>query len=81
MSPQLLEKLVKTKPQRIGRMPVVVLSLEDWGKIELVLEEYQMSHSKKYRRSIADSRRQVRNGKLYELDLHSGEFKKTHKIA
>lgn len=77
MSPQqILEKLQKTKPQKIGKMPVVVLPLEEWKQLEQVLEEYQMQGSKTYRRSIEVARKQIKYGPLYSFDLKTGILKK-----
>ncbi len=69
--------LEKTKIQKIGKMPVVVvLPLADWQNVEIILEEHQMEHSSNYLRSIKESRKQIKAGKLYELDLIAGNFKK-----
>ncbi|MBI2591235.1 MAG: hypothetical protein HYW34_00985 [Candidatus Brennerbacteria bacterium] len=74
---QLLEK---TKSQKIGKTPVIVLPLKDWRKIEMVLEEYQTSHSLNYLQSIKESRKQIALGKLYEFNLKTGAFKKSAKL-
>lgn len=72
--------LEKTKTQKIGKMPVVVLPLAVWQQLEIILEEYQMSCSLNYFRSIKEARKQIEAGKLYELNLKTGKFKKTNKI-
>lgn len=80
MTPQqLLTKIEKVKPQKIGKEPVVVLPLADWRKIEAMLEDYEMSRSLDYRRSIEESRAQAKLDKLHEFDLKTGAFKKTRK--
>ena len=40
-------------------------------------EEYEMTRSPNYRKSIAEARRQITQGKGYRLDLKSGKFRKT----
>ena len=72
--------LEKTKIQKIGKAPVVVLPLDIWRQLENILEEYQMSHSLAYIKSIEESRKQIKSGKLYELDIKTGKFKKIRKI-
>ncbi len=72
--------LEKTKIQKIGKMPVVVLPLDIWRQLEDILEEYQMSYSPAYIKSIEESRKQIKSGKLYELDIKTGKFKKIRKI-
>lgn len=57
----------------------MVLPLADWRKIEAMLEDYEMSRSSSYRRSIQESRVQAKLGKSYELNLKTGAFKKTRK--
>ncbi|OHB21466.1 MAG: hypothetical protein A2939_02940 [Parcubacteria group bacterium RIFCSPLOWO2_01_FULL_48_18] len=73
---QLLEKLNKTRPRKIGKSPVVVLPLDDWHRVESLLEEYQMSRSHNYRQSIKDSRKQVKPGKVYKFNSKTGVFSK-----
>jgi len=43
---------------------------------DLHLEEYEMMSSPTYRKSIAESRRQIKQGKVYRLDLATGKFRK-----
>ncbi|MBT9168666.1 MAG: hypothetical protein DDT19_02014 [Syntrophomonadaceae bacterium] len=72
--------LEKTKIQKIGKTPVVVLPLNVWQELEVMLEEYQAGHSLNYVRSIKEARSQVKSGELYELDIQTGKFKKAKKI-
>lgn len=71
--------LKKIHVQKIGKTPVVVLPLNVWQELEVMLEEYQASHSLNYIRSIKEARRQIRMGKLYEFDIKTGKFKKVKK--
>ena len=71
--------LQKIKPQKIGKLPVVILPLAQWQKVEAILEDYEMMRSLPYRKSIAEARRQIRQGKIHRLDLKTGKFKKVRK--
>ena len=71
--------LRKIKPQKIGKFPVVILPLAQWREVEAILEDYEMMRSLKYQKSIAEARRQIRQGKLHRLDLTTGEFKKVQR--
>lgn len=68
--------LEKSQKAKIGKEPVVLVSLKAWQDIESALEDYSMSRSQSYRKAIAGSRKQIKSGKLYELNLESGRFKK-----
>jgi hypothetical protein len=57
-----LELLSKTKVQKIGKVPVVVLPLKIWREIEDYLEDAQMMHSNTFKAKIAKARREK---KLY----------------
>lgn len=48
--------LEKIKPQKIGRMPVVVLPIKIWQSIEDRLEELAMIDSVSLRKKIAKAR-------------------------
>jgi len=61
---------------KIGKLPVVIVPLDQWREMEAKLEDYEMLRSKKYRLSIAEARRQVKQGKLARLNLRTGKFKK-----
>ena len=53
----------------IGKKPVVVVPLEEWNKIESVLEDLEMMSSAAYQKKIATTRKEKR---LYS----SAEIKK-----
>lgn len=57
-----LEKLRESKPQKIGKSPVVVIPLAVWKELEEKLEDFDMLRSKKLVREIARVRREK---KLY----------------
>lgn len=76
---QLLNKIQKTKIQKIGQAPVVVLPIEDWKALENILEDYEMACSSHYRRSVKVSRQQVGLGKLYEFNPKTGLFKRARR--
>ena len=61
---------------KIGKLPVVIVPLDQWREVEAKLEDYEMMRSEKFRKSIAASRNQARQGKLHRLDLKTGNFKK-----
>lgn len=44
--------------------------------IEEILEDLEMMTSKNYRNSILKARRDAKKGKLYKLDLKTGNLKK-----
>jgi len=64
------------KHQRLGKEPLVILTLAQWREIEAIIEDYEMMRSLKYRKSIAESRRQIKEGKVHRLDLKTGKFKR-----
>jgi len=72
--------LEKAKPQKIGKAPVVVLPLRDWEKMKSILEEYEILRSQRYIKSIAEARKQVKEGKVYQLDLKTGKLKKVKNV-
>jgi hypothetical protein len=47
--------------------------------VEAILEDYEMLRSLEYRKSIAESRKQIKQGKLRRLNLKTGAFEKVHK--
>ena len=73
MGTAVLKKLAQRK---IGKLPVVIVPLDQWREVEAKLEDYEMMRSEKFRKSIAESRNQARQGKLHRLDLKTGKFKK-----
>ena len=73
MVKQLLEKLSKVKPQKIGKLPVVILPLEDYERMK---EDLEMLSSKTLARDIAKARRELRDGKGLTL----AEVKKRLKL-
>ena len=73
MSTAVLKKLERGK---FGKLPVVIVPLDQWREVEAKLEDYEMMCSEKFRKSIAASRNQARQGKLHRLDLKTGNFKK-----
>jgi len=68
--------LKKLEHGMIGKQPVVIVPLEQWRELEAKLEDYEMMRSVKYRKSIAEARRQVKQGKLARLNLRTGKFGK-----
>ena len=71
--------LKKIKHEQIGKLPVVILPLAQWQEVEAILEEYEMMRSPNYRKSVAEARRQIQQGKLYRLNLETGKFRKVQK--
>ena len=71
--------LKNVKHEQIGKLPVVILPLAQWKEVEAILEDYEMMSSSNYRKSIAESRRQITEGKAYRLDLKTGKFRKVRK--
>jgi len=67
------------KPQKIGKLPVVILPLAQWQEIEAIIEDYEAMRSLKYRKSIAEARKQIKQGKIYRLDLRTGKFEKAQR--
>ena len=74
-----LAVLKKIKREQIGELPVVILPLAQWQKVEAILEEYEMMRSRNYRKSIAEARKQIQQGKTYCLNLKTGKFRKVQK--
>ena len=71
--------LEKIKHQQIEKLPVVIVPLAQWREMEAIIEEYEMMRSLSYRKSIAASRKQIKQGKIYHLNLRTGKFKKVQK--
>ena len=70
----LIEKLNKIKPQKIGKEPVVILSLEDFEKMR---EDLEMHESKILPAKISKARKEADEGKILTFD----EVKKKLKLA
>ena len=71
--------LEEIKYQKIGKVPVVILPLAQWKEVEAIIEDYEMMRSHEYRKSIAEARKQIKQGKIHRLDLKTGKFKKVQK--
>ena len=71
--------LKRIKHQQIGKLPVVIVPLAQWQEVEAILEDYEMMRSLPYRKSVAEARKQIQQGKTHRLDLKSGKFKKVQK--
>lgn len=69
-----LHELNKIKPQKIGKMPVVVLPLDYFERLK---ENMEMYLSKKLPKEIAKSREEIKNGKFLSLS----DVKKRLKLA
>ncbi len=65
-----------TKTTHFRGAPVVILPLESWRKIEDMIEEFEMSRSSKFKRSIKSSRNEIKKGLSYEFDVKTGAFSK-----
>lgn len=64
MNTMTLRELNKIKPQKIGKMPVVVLPLDYFERLK---ENMEMHLSKKLPKEIAKSREEIKNGKFLSL--------------
>lgn len=65
MSNITLGELNKIKPQKIGKMPVVVLPLEYFEQLK---ENMEMYHSKRLPKEISKARQEVKDGKFLSFD-------------
>lgn len=72
MSTMIIDKI---KPQKIGKTPVVVLSLEKWHEIEDALEEYTLMTSPSYLKSVQKAREDLKRGRVYEFNAKTGKFR------
>ncbi len=54
--------LSKTKIQKIGKTPMVVIPLSVWGKIENYIEDLEMINSPSLRKNIKKARAEVKKG-------------------
>lgn len=61
MNTSILSKLKNIKSQKIGKVPVVVLPLEDF---EMMKENLEMYQSRKLPKEIAKARGEVAKGKI-----------------
>ena len=57
-----LSELNKVKPQKIGKMPVVILPLEYFERLK---EDMEMYRSKKLPKEIAKARKEIKKGKFF----------------
>lgn len=57
----------KTKPQKIGNKPVVVLPLDEWHKVENELEDLEMMRSAVFKKKIAKARSEKKSYSSYEV--------------
>lgn len=71
--------LRKIKHQQIGKVPLVILPLAEWQKVEAILEDYEMMRSTRYQESIVESRAQIKQGKIHRFNLKTGKFEKVRK--
>ena len=60
-------------------MPLVILPLAEWRKVEAILEDYEMMRSTRYSETIVESRAQIKQGKIHRLNLKTGKFEKVRK--
>ena len=67
------------KHLQIGKMPVVILPLAQWREVEAIIEDFEMIRSLKFRKSIEESRKQIKKGRTYQFDLKTGKFRKARK--
>lgn len=65
MNTSISPKLENIKPQKIGKLPVVILPLEDFETMKENLEMYQ---SKKLVKDIAKARQEVSKGKVLSFE-------------
>ena len=72
-------ELRNVKHEQIGKLPVVILPLAQWKEVEAILEEHEMMSSSSYRKSIEESRQQIKQGRAYRLDFKTGKFRKIRK--
>jgi len=72
MNTLLLSKLDKVVSQKIGKLPVVVLPLEDFENMKENLEMYQ---SKTFRKDIVKARMEVKKGKILTFEEVKGKLK------
>lgn len=59
-----MSKLKDIKSQKIGKLPVVILPLEDF---EMMKEKLEMYQSKKLPKEIAKARKEVRRGDVLDF--------------
>ncbi|MEK7506394.1 MAG: hypothetical protein AAB572_02205 [Patescibacteria group bacterium] len=64
-----LELLSKTKAQKIGKTPVVILPLKIWEEIGERLEEAEVSLSKKFWKAIDKERNDYKHGKFLKYQV------------
>ena len=65
MNTLLLSKLNKIATQKIGKLPIVILPLEDFEKMKEDLEMYQ---SKALKNDVAKARAEIKKGKILTLN-------------
>jgi hypothetical protein len=65
-----------TETTRFRGEPVVILPLQSWKKVEEMMEEFEMSQSLKFKRSIKSSRNEIKKGLAYGFNVKTGAFSK-----
>ncbi len=63
---QLVKRLKRLNPRKLGRLPVVLLPLEDYERMR---EDLEMFHSQVFLRKIRKAREAVRKGKTLSLEV------------
>ena len=66
----------KIEKTRFRGEPVVVVSLEDWKKIEDLMEDEEARNSALFQKSIKESRKEIKLGNVFTFNPKTGRFKK-----
>ena len=69
-----LTMLKKIRPQKIGKLPIVILPLDYFEKMK---EDLEMSYSKRLPKEIKEARAEIKAGELLSFD----EVKKKLKFS
>jgi len=70
----------KIEKSRFKGKPMVMIPMEDWKKLEELMEDEEMRNSASLRIAIEEGVRDIKSGKVFSFDTKTGRFKKA-KIA
>ena len=66
----------KIEKSRFKGKPIVMIPMEDWKKLEELIEDEEMRNSIALRATIEEGIRDVKSGKVFSFDTKTGRFKK-----
>jgi len=66
----------KIEKSRFKGKPMVMIPMEDWKKLEELMEDEEMRNSVALRTAIEEGVHDIKSGKVFSFDTKTGRFKK-----